>query len=197
MFSSNLIRWGSVAFVLAGAVRLALGLLIVGVGHQAETSDFVLVIFIVVLLLTAAGLVGLHTLQKESYGLMGRAGFYAILAAIAARALGAVVLLYVRAAPTLLASALGSGIPGWLVLGGTWLVNWGFWFTVVGFVLYGAATLRGRMLPRWYGVLLIVFMPLAAAFEQGLNSIWEGLALLLLGYVLWLQREASTDELRA
>jgi hypothetical protein len=37
------------------------------------------------LVLTAAGLVGPHALQKESYGLLGRAGFYIAVASLLAR----------------------------------------------------------------------------------------------------------------
>jgi hypothetical protein len=51
------------------------------------------VLYIVALLFTAAGLVGLHVLQRASYGLFGEAFFYFTLVAIAGRILGAVVFL--------------------------------------------------------------------------------------------------------
>jgi hypothetical protein len=34
---------------------------------------------------------------------------------------------------------------------------------LVAFVLYGAATLQAAVLPIWYGVLLIVFLPVSLA----------------------------------
>jgi hypothetical protein len=39
------------------------------------------VLFIVALLLLLAGMVGFYALQKGSYGRIGRAGFYVVLAA--------------------------------------------------------------------------------------------------------------------
>ena len=97
--------------------------------------------FVAAHLLSVAGLVGLHALQKDSYGLLGRAGFYLALAAMAARAFGAVVFL------------AGSSALEWISLPATLGM-------LVGFVLYGVATLRARVLPRWYGVALIVSLPI-------------------------------------
>jgi hypothetical protein len=65
---------------------------------------------------------------------------------------------------------------------------------IVGFVLYGAATVQARVLPRWYGVLLIVFAPIGEALGTNYGNIWLGLALLVLGYALWLRRGASTEQ---
>ena len=69
---------------------------------------------------------------------------------------------------------------------------------LVGFVLYGIATLRARVLPRWYGLALIgsalpfvlpVSLPLAI---YGITTLY-GLILLVLGYVLWLRWGTATD----
>lgn len=172
-FSLNLVRWGSIAFVLAGVVRLILGFLVVE--HLEAGAGPILVLLVIALLLVAVGLVGLHTLQKDSYGLIGWVGFYTVLVAVAARiwATGGLLL---------------SGI---LLSGGelyAQLVSVGFWSVAVGLVLYGAATIQARVLPRWYGALLVIFMPLAKVFGEDIGSIWEGIVLLLLGYALWLQR---------
>src|SRR5215207_11161802 len=121
MVSSNLVRWGGLAAMLGGAMWVVLGLGAV-VGYlQAIPGREDVVLFVVALLLTAIGLVGLHTLQKGSYGLLGRAGFYIALAAVAARILGAVVFL------------AGSSALEWISLPGTLGM-------LVGFVLYGFAT---------------------------------------------------------
>ena len=193
--SSDLVRWGAMGFLVAGVVRLVLGFLIAGTPAVAGTGPL-LAVFIVALLLTTVGLVGLHALQKERYGFMGRAGFYTLLVAIAARMLGAALLL---SGSTILGRMASMG--GWgplvesVLYGAEWLVLvGGFGTEVVGFALYGAATVRGRVLPRWYGVVLIVFVPLARAFRGDLGSIWEGVVLLLLGYVLWLRRDASPEQ---
>jgi hypothetical protein len=72
-----------------------------------------------------------------------------------------------------------------------WLVSpIGLSVKLVGFVLYGVATLRARVLPRWYGVALIVLVPVSVVL-LAYGNIWTGLVLLVLGYALWLRMGAS------
>jgi hypothetical protein len=171
--SSNLVRWGGLAAMLGGVMWVVLGLgAVVGV-LQAIPGREDVVLFIVALLLTAAGLVGLHTLQKGSYGRLGRAGFYISLTAVTARILGAVVFL------------AGSSALEWISLPGTLGM-------LVGFVLYGFATLQARVLPRWYGLALIVSMPVSLPLAV-YGTVLFGLFLVVLGYVLWLRRDATTE----
>jgi hypothetical protein len=132
------------------------------------------VLFVVAHLLLAVGLVGLHALQKGSYGRLGRAGFYIALVAIAARVLGAVVFL------------AGSSALEWISLPATLGM-------LVGFVLYGVATLRARVLPRWYGLALIVSLPVSLPVAV-YGTVLFGLFLVVLGYVLWLRRDATTEQ---
>src|SRR3954468_21429564 len=83
--SSKLVRWGSISFMLAGAVLIVSRLLIFG---QASVGPVLFIpSTIVALLLLAAGMVGLHALQKENYGRIGRAGLYMVLASLAILAL--------------------------------------------------------------------------------------------------------------
>jgi hypothetical protein len=171
--SSNLVRWGGLAAMLGGVMWVVLGLgAVVGV-LQAIPGREDVVLFIVALLLTAAGLVGLHTLQKGSYGRLGQAGFYISLTAVTARILGAVVFL------------AGSSALEWISLPGTLGM-------LVGFVLYGFATLQARVLPRWYGLALIVSMPVSLPLAV-YGTVLFGLFLVVLGYVLWLRRDATTE----
>jgi hypothetical protein len=173
MVSSNLVRWGGLAAMLGGAMWVVLGLGAV-VGYlQAIPGREDVVLFVVALLLTAIGLVGLHTLQKGSYGLLGLAGFYIALAAITARILGAVVFL------------AGSSALEWISLPGTLGM-------MVGFVLYGFATLQARVLPRWYGLALIVSMPVSLPLAV-YGTVLFGLFLVVLGYVLWLRTDATSE----
>ncbi len=78
---------------------------------------------------------------------------------------------------------------------------------LVGFVLYGAATLQARVLPRWCGIAFIVFLPVAillggyapilggvASTFGGYAPIWIGLVWLALGYVLWSHRGAAAEQ---
>jgi hypothetical protein len=64
---------------------------------------------------------------------------------------------------------------------------------LVGFVLYGAATVQARVLPRWYGLALIVSMPVSLPLATYGTTLF-GLILLVLGYVLWLRRGATTAQ---
>ena len=78
---------------------------------------------------------------------------------------------------------------------------------LVGFVLYGAATLQARVLPRWCGIAFIVFLPVAillggyapilggvASTFGGYAPIWIGLVWLALGYVLWSNRGTAAEQ---
>src|SRR5919202_1483498 len=143
MGSSGLIRWGAISLMLGGVMWLLLGSLAT-IGYlQAIPGREDVVLFIVALLFKEAGMVGLHTRQRGSYGLLGQAGFYIALIAIGARILGAVLFLA--------GSSIHEGFPFPVATIAM----------VVGFVLYGVATVRARVLPRWYGLALIVSMPVS------------------------------------
>src|SRR5215216_6701923 len=125
MSSLNLVRWGAIAFIVGGVVWLLVGFLDATTGPFIPPGSVAPLLLIVALLLLALGLVGLHALQGESYGRIGLAGLYTALAAIAAQVLGWFVLL------------AGSTALGWLV-------SLGPLATLVGLVLYGAATVQAR-----------------------------------------------------
>src|SRR5215210_4380050 len=131
MGSSGLVRWGAISLMLGGVVWLVLGLSMVFGYLQAIPGREDVVLLILALLLTAAGLVGLHALQRGRQGLLGQAGFYIALAWIS--------------------------------------YPWGTVGMLVGFVVYGLATLRARMLPLWYGLALIVSMPVSLPFGHVWN----------------------------
>ena len=174
MASSGLIRWGAIGFMLGGVAWLVLGLSARFGYLQAIPGREDVVLFIVALLFTAAGLVGLHVLQRASYGLFGEASLYFTLVAIAGRILGAVVFL----------------------AGSTALERFSWPFTLsmlVGLVLYGVATLRARVLPLWYGPVLILAMPVSLPLSVYGTALF-GLFLVVLGYGLWLHRGAATGQ---
>jgi hypothetical protein len=174
MAASGLIRWGAIGFMLGGVMWVVLGLgAVVGYLQSIPGREDV-VLFVFALLLTAAGLIGLHTFQSYSYGLLGRASFYIALAAVAARILGAVIFL------------AGSSALEWISLPGTSGM-------LVGFVLYGIATVQASVLPRWYGLALIVSMPVSLPLA-GYGTALFGLILVVLGYALWLRRGATNAQ---
>ncbi|MGH3087676.1 MAG: hypothetical protein ACRDSJ_10225 [Rubrobacteraceae bacterium] len=175
MSSSVLIRWGAIALMLSGVAWVVLGLSALLGYLQAIPGREDVVLFVGAMLLLGAGLVGLHTLQKGSYGLLGRVGFYTALAAMAAHIATAVIFL--------------AGNPDF-----QWLSAWvGTSGMLAGFVLYGVATLRARMLPRWYSLALIVVLPVTLPLAQYGTTLF-GLVLLALSYGLWLRRGAATGQ---
>lgn len=180
MASSGIVRWGAIGLMLGGVIWLVLGLSGL-VGYlQAIPGREDVVLFVVGMLLTAAGLVGLHTLQKGSYGRLGRAGFYVALVAIAAHVLAAVLYLAGNPAFQWLSSSVG---------------RFGM---LIGFVLYGIATLQARVLPRWYGLTLAVSMPVSLGLGHLLAAYWSSLLFslffLVLGYALWSRRITTVEE---
>lgn len=184
MTTSNLVRWGAWGFVLGGVVWLAMGLVAAFATNPMLVPGSWLFYYYAALgilarLLLGVGVVGLHALQKGSYGRIGRAGFYAVLVAIAVLILSLLAALAVS--PML--GGLGS-LVGQLLL-------------IVGFVLYGAASLQARVLPRWYPIVLLAFVPISAvlaALAPGWSNIWMGAVLLVLGFGMWRRNEAPAEQ---
>lgn len=139
MSSSDLIRWGGLAAMLSGVAFIVLMMI-----PEPPPGSFFYVlgslVFIVALLLLLVGRAGFHALQKGNYGRIGRAGFYTVIVAASAQIIAQVALI------------LGSTALEFLDILG--LVG-----VMVGLVLYGAATLQARVLPRWCGVGFIVGLP--------------------------------------
>jgi hypothetical protein len=174
MTSSGAIRWAATGFIVGGVTWLVLGLSAVFRYLQAMPGREDVVVYILALLFTAAGLVGLHILQNESYGLLGLAGFYIALIAITCRILGAVVFL------------AGSSALEWI----SWPATLSM---LVGLVLFGVATLLARVLPRRYGLALILAMPVSLPLSVYGTALF-GLILMVLGCGLWLRRGAATGQ---
>jgi hypothetical protein len=179
MLSSDLIRWGGLAAMGGGVLFIVYSLLGVATGKGDESGPLDLLAILAYVLLVV-GLVGFHALQQRNYGRIGRAGLYTTIAA------------FVLWEILLLGGLFGGG-------GGLeWLVVVGVLGTLVGEVLYGAATLQARVLPRWCGVLFILLMPvtifLGSILSGAYSTIWAGLAWLGLGYGLWSHSGAAAEE---
>ncbi|HEV2124244.1 MAG TPA: hypothetical protein VGW38_15915 [Chloroflexota bacterium] len=179
MTSSGIVRWGAIGFMLGGVIWLVLGLSAL-VGYlQAIPGREDVVLFVAAMLLTATGLVGLHTLQRGSHGRLGLAGLCIALAAITAHVLAAVLYLAGNPAFQWLSSPVG---------------RFGM---LIGLVLYGIATLRARVLPRWYGLTLAVSMPVSLGLGHLLAAYWSsllfGLFFLVLGYAFRSRRSTAAE----
>lgn len=147
-----------------------------------RVEEALLFLIVIALVLVPVGMVGFHVLQRQSYGRTGLAGF--CLVVIASLVVAAGVADYF-----VWGDFLQEAPPVWL--------GWGLLGLLVGFVLYGAATLRAGVLPRWCGVAFIAALPVALAFSVPLSfaSMFGvfGLVWLALGCALWSQRATSTE----
>jgi hypothetical protein len=166
------------ALMLANSSELA-------VGTMSYAGLYISVV--IALFLVPAGMVGFHTLQRHNYGRIGHTGFWTVVIASVVFALGLAGYLWWQD-PALL----------WLVYPVSALG------LVAGFILYGAAALQARALPRWCGLAFIFVLPAAIALvglrpyfglRGGLSttSILFGLTWLALGYVLWRRGRVSRE----
>jgi hypothetical protein len=180
--SLNLVRLGAVGALLAGVAWTALGLVdlatVGGRGSEVLSSAFLEVtLYVVALVGTLGGIVGLHARQTPSYGRLGTAGFLATFMGTAILLVGLVL------------SFLVGGLFGAVFLDP--VLGIGLWCVLVGFVLLGAATLRLEALPRWCSVPLIVCLPLAITLGDYGGGIVLGLLWLAVGYTLLFQHDIS------
>ena len=209
----TLIRWSGLAALVAGISYAS-----VGVFHPPnDLSAITTTPWIVVHILAMAtsifgllGLAGLYARQAEKSGWLGLAG-YLLLSLWLMLILGFtfvevfILSALATAAPTLAAGWLGmfNGTASEVDLGALptlWLLTGPIY--ILGGLLFGIATFRARILPRWAGVLLAVgtvIGPLAALVPLDLQpkvAVPVGIALIWLGYSLWSeQRERSAASL--
>jgi hypothetical protein len=156
-------RLGLAALVGGAGLVLANVLLMLNPGApDLETAgDYLTVgVFATAVLLTAAGLVGLHLRMSDAYGWLGRIGL-----ALA------------------LVGQLAAGVAG------VRLNEWVFLVTLVGlvgFLLLAFAIARAPAVPHWSGFLLFAgFVGLFVVRDGDLGIALDGIAWLVIGYALW------------
>jgi hypothetical protein len=165
--SSNVVRWGGVAGVVAAAMWVMSFILIqlTSLPRVFESfSDYLIeVILLVGYVGTIGAIVGLHALQSQSerYGRLGALG--SLLTSIGyATVFVATTGSILQGGQALLSVRLTGGIA-----------------VLLGSVLLGAITLYARVVPWWCGVLLIVAFPLGD-FSNAIVRGGEGVLLGLL-----------------
>ena len=189
MPSSRLVQWGALGGMVAGGAWAASGVFDFvfpgeGPGPIGSTSAYLIesahAIAEVGML---AWLVGLNARQAPGYGRLGRASFVAAFIGTALVLLSTLLVLIFgdRLGETILTAIFGSGV----------LLGW-----LVGFTLLGVATFRAKVLPRWYGLLIIAQFPLVfcAANSYDIGGTLFGLFWLVLGYVLWTRRDLPAEQ---
>lgn len=209
--TSNLIRW-------AGLSAMAAGIIFAGIQpiHPPDVLSSVttgawatiMPLKLAMCLLFLIGIAGLYARQVEKAGWLGLAGF--LLFSLSwwlqtGYVFAEVFILPVLAteAPQFVESFLGivNGSPGEMNIGALVPV-----YGVVGILymlgglLFGIATLRAGVLPRWPAGLLAVAAALTPAAVllphhiQRLAAVPLGLALVWLGYALWSERRGQVSE---
>jgi hypothetical protein len=170
MSKSELIRWGGFSSLAAGLVWAISGVLALMYGgeHEPGTMEDYLVegSFALALLFTVGGMFGLHAVQQDHYGRVGLTGFFLVVIASLAQVVATAVLL------------AGSDVLEWVIF------PVGVLAVLVGFVLFGIATLRAQLLPRWAGWGLIFGLPIAIALGLFGGNILFGLLWMALGRML-------------
>jgi hypothetical protein len=190
----GLVRLGGVSAVLSallGALSLVLYLIVVGGDRLSEAATSATFFLpsgaqLLAMLLLAFGLVALYVRQAESFGALGLAGFFLALigTTLAAGALWSQVFVVPRlaeAAPEVADRGTGSVLVGFLL---------SFLILGVGWVVFGVATLRTRVFPRWAVILLIVGAVLAILPFPSRALVLE-VAAACLGFTLLTGREGA------
>jgi hypothetical protein len=180
--SLNLVRLGTLGALLAGGAWTVLGLVDIatvgGRGSEVLRSAFLdETLYLVALVGTLGGIVGLHARQTPSYRRLGTAGFLAAFTGTAILLVGLILSFLVGGVfvTAFLDPVLGAGL----------------WSVLVGFVLLGAATLRLKALPQWCGAALIICLPLAITLGDYGGGIVLGVTWLVVGYALLSQHDVS------
>ena len=185
---------GGVSAVLSalfGVLSLFFYLIVVGGDRLSEAATSATFFLpsgaqLLAMLLLAVGLVALYVCQAEAFGALGLVGFFLALVGtvMVAGALWSQVFVVPRlaeAAPEVVNSGTGSVLAGFLL---------SFLLFGVGWVVFGAATLRARVFPRWAVVLLIVGAVLAI-LPLPSRAIVLQVAAACLGYTLLTGRGAT------
>ena len=206
MNTRNLIRWAGLSAMVAGIFFVVVGMI-----HPPHLSSFVTttpftiahsLMFIAMSYFGMLGITGLYARQVKEAGWLGLAGYllwslWLALIAPFTFAEAAILPLLASEAPTFVEGFLGmfNGHPTEYNLGAlpaVYLLSGPLY--ILGGLLFGIATFRAGILPRWAAGLLAVAAPLSLAaallpHEHGPKVVVPvGLALASLGYALWAER---------
>ncbi len=217
----SIIRWTGLAAVLAGIIFAGIQPV-----HPADvlasvtTGKWAIIITLkfAMCLLFLIGVTGLYARQADKAGWIGLAGFVLLGFSFWLQTAFVFIELFVlpvvaTSLPAFVDSYLGvvNGHPGVMDIGGI-ASAYGLLSIcyLLGGLLFGIATFRAAILPRWAAVLLAgaaLITPAAALLPHAIQryaAIPMGVALAVLGFALWLERRrddtsasVATPELRS
>jgi hypothetical protein len=212
--TANLIRWAGVAPMGAGMLYIAIQAIHpLDVFSSVTTAQWAITHYlsIVMDILAMLGIAGIYARQVEKSGWLGLAGyllfslFWAL--SLAFHFIEAFIEPVVaNVAPQFVEGLLGmvTNVPSAMNLGALPAVYMlaGIAGYVLGGLLFGIATFRAGILPRWAGGLLALgtLLPILLSsvvhhpFDR-LFAVPVGLALVWLGYALWSERRQPATEL--
>jgi hypothetical protein len=200
--TSSLIRWAGLSAMVAGISYVAVGMF-----HQPNivssvtTTQWAIVhaIATAMCFFFLLGVTGLYARQVEKAGWLGLAGFlllslWAVITVTFTLIEVSILPLLAIEAPTFAEGFLGifnssAGKTDFGVLANLWTLTGPLY--ILGGLLFGIATFRAGILPRWAAVLLAVgtvLAPIAALLppeHEPKVAVPVGIALAWLGYALW------------
>ena len=210
--TSKLIRWAGLPVMAAGIIFIAIQPIHPpDVLSSVTTGTWAIVTALktAMCLLGLLGITGLYARQAEKAGWLGLAGFllFSLFFALTlpfAFAEAFILPLLATESPKFVESILGlaSGATGGMNLGALAVLFslGGFVWYIIGGLLFGIATIRARVLPRWAAVLLSFSAVLVLAgamiphpFDR-IMAVPMGLALIWLGYSLFSERRLKVTE---
>jgi hypothetical protein len=211
MNTRNLIRWAGVSAMVAGICFVVVGLLHPpNILSSVSTTRWVIVhaVAIAMSLFGLLGITGLYARQAHAAGWLGLAGYllfsFWLVLALAFTFFETFILpLLATEAPTFAAGFLGifTGSAGEMNFGAL-AALWGLADALfaLGGLVFGIATFRAGILPRWAGgalTIAIILAPVSALLPNELRPLVAvpiGFALALLGYALWSERREHASE---
>ena len=209
--TSKLIRWAGLSAMVAGILYMLVGMFHpLNILSSVSTSTWAIVhdLATAMSFFGLLGLTGLYARQAEKTGWLGLAGYllfslWLVLMMGFTFAEAFIMPLLTTATPTFVQGWVGmfTGSPSEMNLGALptlWTLSGPVY--ILGGLLFGIATFRAGILPRWAGILLAagcVLGPVAALFPpeyQAKVAVPVGFALAWLGYALLTERRAPASE---
>jgi hypothetical protein len=210
MNTKNLIRWAGLSAMVAGICFVVVGLLHPpNILSSVSTTRWVIVhaVAIAMSLFGLPGITGVYARQAHAAGWLGLAGYLLFslwLVLIFAFTFFEVFVLPLLAttAPTFAAGFLGIFTGSAEMNFGGLAALWGLSDALfaLGGLVFGIATFRAGILPRWAGgalTIAIILAPVSALLPNELRPLVAvpiGFALALLGYALWSERREHASE---